>query len=331
MEKTKLVIDEMTRNIKNIVYCGFGDDNEQSKMLNPAETAAYWWIERLRKLIRFMVAKKDDPDYADQHDIYEECVKALGDFDEKLYRELFHRLIEKYRSKLNQLELDNERFISQTREWRHDEVNEVINGLLRDKNPSVNIEFPDINLTTSRKSNRIIYLSKNGVREYSPETDEIKLIQYGFNNAYNYVLSGDTTRLYFKNLIKAVIILLNEWGKLSEIHLNRLCRDFCMGYIAECGYEGDISLLKREFMAAYETITSRKELDIALKPSAIHTASIAYDEEGVPICYDILDYRECPLDSKGLEHYQEDAKKIAEIICARKVDRKNLSKKLGIR
>lgn len=328
MKKTILVPNEDDDSIERIEYKYYDtsaqfDDERSSLKLDPSETAAYWWIRRIKKVTRFMASKINDPEYSE----YRDYLQAVGKFAEVSYRELYLRLVEMYRKRILSLDDDYTGCITQgTNKECHELINEVINKLLKDMYPDGKIIMPDVSLSTYYQDASKLNAYKEKVRVKSLPSDRSEEVHncYSKNWEYIYVLSGDRTRLYFSNLIKKVIITLAEWKKLDSFSLNRICLGFCVGYIEEYDSAASIEELAEEFMNAVNSLMS-DGFDAHLVDNPINRNNGSSSESK------ILDYRPNPVDNNGLDSYKEIAERIIATICTRRIDLKRMIKKLDNR
>ena len=312
MRESILIPNEKDGSIKKIEY-KYHDDELK---LSPSEIAAYWWVERLKNLMRFMANRQKDSRYV----MYLCYLAIVTHFTERDWREVYLCLVKIFEDKSNS---DNrETFYQGTAPLKHDYINAVLFEVATRNYPGIPFAMLDIGLTTGWQNDADVCVLPDSVIVVGEKYEKIQN-RFFANYKYSYTITGDETRLQFKNLIKEVMIILNDWGKLSGITLRRLCEDFCMGYTIECGYEGDVKSLEEEFMAAFDFI----DFDITNKNDQY---SESRDYQGLDRGHELIDYHKNPLDSVGLESYYEQAKKIADVICARKIDRKRLSRKLRI-
>ena len=325
MKKPILIPNESDNSIQRIEYayydtCVLFDDEQFKLKLDSSQAAAYWWIKRIKEVVRFIAARKDEKEY----DGYQSFLDAVGNFSELDYRKLYLRLVEMYRKRIAELPSDEYEWwcYNGTNQACHDEVNEVINGLLKDLHPDGKVVMPDVDLNTYSKQT-ILHVHKDKVDvEYVADGYSEKVqSSYSGEWEYLYVLSGDMIRVCFSNLIKKVIITLSEWGKLEELTLNRICQGFCVGYINEFDSDVDRKALAKEFMNAF-WIFIANGFDIKLKDNFKGTYAGSTSDVG----FKLLEYYPNPTDNNGLDSYKEIAERIATVICAKKIDRKRMCK-----
>ncbi len=325
MKKAIIIQNKTDGSIKNIEYkyydiCEGLDKNQFDLELSSSEASAYWWIRRLKKLMRFLVDRQNNFKYNEYRDV----LAIIGRFTEIEYRELYLKLTEMYNRRLSLLS-SNENIEIGTKKGEHACINEVIEDLLIKKHFDENIVFPDVDLTTGFDDNVVISTLKNNALVCTSDI-EPKHIQCSFTGdfEYDYVLSGDNTRLQFSNLIKAVMITLAKWEKLDTLSLNRICNGFYMGYVDHYGCDVDRDALVREFKNAFWTLVAGG-FAVNFTDNTSFSLKITDNNE---FGDKSLVYHANPIDENGLDGYYDLAAKIAGVICLRKIDRQRLSKML---